>query len=71
MNVLVFFLMLLLQAPEVSLHGVVLKTGTDEPIARASVELRPTDGVDARVRTVTTANTGSSLLPECPVDSIN
>ena len=58
MNSLILVLMLLFQAPDASLSGVVLKDGTDEPVARATAELRGVDGTDSRVRTVSTAADG-------------
>jgi Carboxypeptidase regulatory-like domain len=58
MNALMLLLVLLLQGPEALLTGVVLKSGTDEPVARATVELRAVEASDSRIRTVTTANDG-------------
>ena len=51
MNVLLIaFIALLVQVPP-SVQGVVLKVGTNEPIAKATVELRRSDGGEARTHT--------------------
>ena len=58
MKVLALIFMIFLQSSEVSLTGVVLRAESDEPVARATVELRGVDGADSRLRTVTTTNDG-------------
>src|SRR5688572_8962819 len=58
MNIWLFLLMTLFQTTEITFSGVVLKADSEEPVARATVELRASDGGDTQVRTITTSNDG-------------
>ena len=62
MNTLLFLLMTLFQTTDLTFSGVVLKAGSEEPVARATVELRGTDGGDSRARTITTSNEGQFVF---------
>jgi len=66
MNLLAFLFMVLMQSSTPSLQGIVLKTGTVEPVGKATVELRRSDGTDPRVRSVTTASDGRFSFAAVP-----
>src|SRR5262245_13637485 len=55
----------------ISLQGSVIKAGSNEPVVRASVELKRTDGTDPRVYSVTTSGQGVFTFNDVPPAEYN
>jgi hypothetical protein len=58
MSAWLFLLIVLFQTTDLTLSGVVVKAGSEEPVARATVELRPVESGNSPVRTITTSTEG-------------
>ena len=58
----IVFLILLAQAPEAAIEGVVVRAGTSEPLSKATVELRRAEGNGTHSYVTTTGSDGRFFL---------